>query len=165
MHLFSTIISSTASNVVLASYEDFAIKAKGLTDALLTFKFNPTDDNLKNVQFAWRDTRRPWEQTESFLFGPVDTQGIDPAMDSWPVNRTDLDAVLNSNNKLDVPFVTALADTLHGFHTVEYLIFGGNNDKKAADITEREMEYLVSATSLLHTHINSLADAWRPTRR
>jgi putative iron-regulated protein len=83
-------------------------------------------------------------------------------MDSWPVNRTDLDAVLNSNNKLDIPFVTALDDTLHGFHTVEYLIFGGDNNKKATDITPREMEYLVSATSLLHTHINQLANAWRP---
>ena len=159
----SEIISSTANKVVLASYEDFANNAQKLTDALLTFQFTPTDDNLRNVQFAWRDTRRPWEQTESFLFGPVDTQGIDPAMDSWPVNRTDLDAVLSSGNKLDVPFVSALDDTLHGFHTVEYLIFGANNDKKAADITPRETEYLVSATSLLHTHIDSLANAWRPS--
>ena len=47
-----------------------------------------------------------------FLFGPVDSQGIDPAMDSWPVNRTDLDAVLNGSNTLDIPFVTALDDTL-----------------------------------------------------
>lgn len=84
-------------------------------------------------------------------------------MDSWPVNRTDLDAVLNGNDTLDVPFVTALDDTLHGFHTVEYLIFGGDNNKKAVDITPREMEYLVSTASLLDTHINTLADAWRPT--
>ena len=159
----SSIISSTATNVVLASYEDFSANAKKLTDALLAFKFSPTATKLQEVQFAWRDTRRPWEQTESFLFGPVDTQGIDPAMDSWPVNRTDLDAVLNSGNTLDVPFVTALDDTLHGFHTVEYLIFGGDNNKKAADITPREMEYLLSATSLLHTHIDSLANAWRPS--
>lgn len=159
----SSIISSTATNVVLASYEDFAVKSKILTDSLLAFRFNPTDENLKAVQFSWRDTRRPWEQSEAFLFGPVDTQGIDPAMDSWPVNRIDLDAVLNSNNTLDVPFVTSLADELHGFHTVEYIVFGANNDKKAADITEREMEYLVSAAALLHTHINQLADAWRPT--
>ncbi len=159
----SDIISSTANNVILASYEDFAVKAKGLSEALATFKSASTDKNLQKVQFAWRDTRRPWEQTEAFLFGPVDSQGIDPAMDSWPVNRTDLDAVLNGSNTLDIPFVTALDDTLHGFHTVEYLIFGGDNDKKAADITPREMEYLVSTASLLDTHINTLADAWKPT--
>ncbi|MCF6205184.1 MAG: hypothetical protein L3J59_16225, partial [Methylococcaceae bacterium] len=91
----SSIISSTATNVVLASYEDFAEKAKGLSDALSAFNSNPTDKTLRKTQNAWRDTRRPWEQTEAFLFGPVDTQGIDPAMDSWPVNRVDLDAVLS----------------------------------------------------------------------
>ncbi|MEE9336936.1 MAG: imelysin family protein [Methylococcaceae bacterium] len=159
----SSIISSTATHVVLASYEDFATEAQGLADTLDTFKAAPTDDNLQKVQFAWRDTRRPWEQTESFLFGPVDTQGIDPAVDSWPVNRTDLEAVLNSSNALTLDFVAALDDTLHGFHTVEYVIFGADNDKKAADITEREMEYLTSSASLLHDQVNKLANAWRPT--
>ncbi len=159
----SDIISSTATNVVLASYEDFAVEAQGLSDALMKFQSAPTDDNLQKVQFAWRDTRRPWEQTEAFLFGPVDTQGLDPALDSWPVNRTDLDAVLGSNDTLDIPFVSALDDTLHGFHTIEYLIFGAENNKTAADLTTRETEYLVSTTSLLHTHIDTLANAWRPS--
>ena len=159
----SDIISSTANKVVLASYEDFAVKAQGLTEALKKFQVTPTDDNLQKVQFSWRDTRRPWEQTEAFLFGPVDTQGLDPALDSWPVNRTDLDAVLGSNEALDIPFVSALDDTLHGFHTIEYLIFGAENNKTAADLTTRETEYLVSTTSLLHTHVNTLANAWRPS--
>lgn len=158
------IISSIASNVILASYEDFAIEAQGLAEDLSTFKASPTDANLKKVQFSWRDTRRPWEQSEAYLFGPVDTQKIDPAMDSWPVDRIDLDGVLKSNNKLDVPFVKALADTLHGFHTVEYLVFGPDNNKKAADVTARESEYLVSSAALLHSHINQLAEAWRPAK-
>lgn len=157
------IISSTATNVILASYEDFAEEAQGLADALKEFQSSPTDENLQVVQFAWRDTRRPWEQTEAYLFGPVDTQGIDPAVDSWPVNRTDLDAVLATSDTLDVPFVTALDDTLKGFHTVEYLIFGAANDKKAADLTPRETEYLISSAALLHTHIDTLADAWMPS--
>lgn len=159
----SNIISSISSNVILATYEDFALQAKNLTDALLKFQFTPTDENLHKVQFAWRDTRKPWEQAEAFLFGPVDTQGLDPALDSWPVNRTDLDAVLNTNNALDVPFVTGLNDTLHGFHTIEYLIFGETNNKTAASMTAREIEYLVSVTSLLHTHVDTLANTWRTT--
>ncbi len=157
----STIISSIATNVILGTYEDFSVKAKALTNALLKFQFTPTDENLRKVQFAWRDTRSPWEQAESFLFGPVDTKGLDPALDSWPVNRTDLDAVLNTSNKLDVPFVSGLNDTLHGFHTIEYLIFGEANNKTAATMTAREVEYLVSVTSLLHTHVDALANAWQ----
>jgi uncharacterized iron-regulated protein len=52
---------------------------------------------------------------------------------------------------------------LHGFHTIEYLIFGPAANKTSADFTTRELEYLVSTTSLLHTHVNALADAWRPS--
>lgn len=159
----SSIISSTGANVILNSYEDFADKARLLNDAMLNFKFTPTDDNLRTLQFAWRDTRRPWEQTEAYLFGPVDTQGIDPAIDSWPVNRIDLDSVLNSSATLDVPTVNALEETTKGFHTIEYLIFGPASTKTTADFTERELEYLISSTTLLHSNINALADAWRPT--
>lgn len=159
----SSIISSTGANVILNSYEDFADKARLLNDAMLNFKFTQTDDNLRTLQFAWRDSRQPWEQTEAYLFGPVDTQGIDPAIDSWPVNRIDLDSVLNSGATLDVPTVDGLEETTKGFHTIEYLIFGPTSTKTAADFTERELEYLISSTTLLHSEINKLADAWRPT--
>ncbi len=157
----SEILSSIANNVILASYEDFADKAEIMERALSDFKATPTDENLELLQFSWRDTRRPWEQTEAYLFGPVDTKGIDPAVDSWPVNRVDLEAVLSSDNVLDVSFVIGLSDELQGFHTVEYLIFGADNDIKAADITERDKEYLASSAALLDKHINTLADAWR----
>ncbi len=157
----SAIISSTASTVILANYEDLAGKAAVLSDALATFSFTPNDDNLNDVKFAWRDARRAWEQTEAFLFGPVDTAGLDPALDSWPVNRIDLDAVLSSGNSLTIPFVEALDDTLIGFHTIEYLIFGENNNKKAADLTSKEREYLIATTLLLQTHADALANGWR----
>lgn len=159
----SDIISHTTANVILATYEDLADKSRTLLDELGAFQFNRTDAKLQRVQFAWRDARRSWEQTESFLFGPVDTQGLDPALDSWPVNRTDLDAVLNSGNTLSLDFVKALDDTLHGFHTIEYLIFGEANNKRAANFTARETEYLAATTGILNEHAQILANAWRPT--
>ncbi len=158
------ILSSIGTNVVLASYDDLATKAQGLVDRLVEFQSSSTDENLRKVQFAWRDARRPWEQTESFLFGPVDSQGLDPSLDSWPVNRTDLDNVLNSDKTLDVPTVEALEDTSKGFHTIEYLIFGEANNETAAGITARESEYLVSATTVFHQDADELADAWRPAK-
>ena len=54
---------------------------------------------------AWVAARVPWEQSEGFLFGPVDTFGYDPAMDSWPVNRTDLDAVLASGQAFTPEYI------------------------------------------------------------
>lgn len=155
------IIASVGNHVIVPTYQDLALKTTKMVEALEQLKTSPTDNNLQAMRFAWRDARRAWEQTETFLFGPVDTQGLDPALDSWPVNRADLDAVLNSGRALDLAFVTALDDTLHGFHTIEYLIFGANNNKSASMFTAREMEYLVSTTQLLHTHAQALFDAWQ----
>lgn len=154
------IIESIGHNVILATYQDLANNTEKLVASLDQLKFSPSEENLQSMRFAWRDSRRAWEQTEAFLFGPVDTQGLDPALDSWPVNKADLDAVLNSGNTLNLDFVTALDDTLHGFHTIEYLIFGNNNDKPLSSFTLEEADYLVSTTTLLNTHAQQLADAW-----
>jgi|GEM_PF-128070 len=159
----SAIISGTAYNVILATYEELATRASVLANAAAALQFDSSDSNLLTAQNAWRDARNPWEQSEGFLFGPVDTQGLDPALDSWPVNRTDLDAVLSSGNSLTVEFVSALDDTLHGFHTIEYLLFGAANDKTASQLTSREKEYLAASTTLFKNHAEALANAWRST--
>ena len=36
---------------------------------------------------AWITAREPWEESEAFLFGPVDELGLDPNMDSWPLDQ------------------------------------------------------------------------------
>ena len=38
----------------------------------------------------------PWEQSEAFLFGPVDILGLDPNMDSWPLDQVAIVNILNS---------------------------------------------------------------------
>ena len=119
-----------------------------------------TQANLGQAQAAWKATRRPWEQSEAFLFGPVDTQGLDPALDSWPVNRVDLDGVLASNQTLTEASIDALEDTLKGFHTIEYLLFRDGDQRKAADITPRELEYLVATTGNLKAKTAQLRSAW-----
>ncbi len=63
------------------------------------------------------------ESSEAFLFGPVDSLGIDPMLDTWPLNKLDLDNVLNSNRAITVDFVRALGTNVQGFHTIEYLLF------------------------------------------
>ncbi len=104
----------------------------------------------------------PWEQSEGFLFGPVDTEGIDPSIDSWPVNVADLDAVLASGDPLTKESIDALEGTLKGFHTIEYLLFGTDGGKTAAELTPRELEYLDAVTQSLVGAVSRLREAWDP---
>ena len=92
-----TTLNDFANKVVLATYTALDNKAGELLATVKALEADTSQANLEQAQAAWKAARRPWEQSEAFLFGPVDTQGLDPALDSWPVNRVDLDAVLTTS--------------------------------------------------------------------
>ena len=156
----STTLDDFANKVVLATYTDLDNKAGELLSAVQALGAATNQAHLELAQGAWKATRKPWEQSEAFLFGPVDTQGLDPALDSWPVNRVDLDGVLASKQALTEASIDALEDTLKGFHTIEYLLFRDGDQRKAADITPRELEYLVATTENLKAKTAQLRSAW-----
>ena len=159
----SPILNDFANTIVLATYTDLDNKAGELLGAVQALSAATNQAHLELAQTAWKATRIPWEQSEAFLFGPVDTQGLDPALDSWPVNRVDLDGVLGSEQALTEASIDALEDTLKGFHTIEYLLFREGNQRKAEDITPRELEYLVATTENLKAKTAQLANAWAPS--
>jgi putative iron-regulated protein len=158
----SALLADVPSKVIFPTYVDLETRAGALHAAVVTLDGATTDDNLTAAQEAWRATRRPWEQSEGFLFGPVETQGIDPGIDSWPVNVADLDAVLASSAVLTKAYIDGLDGTLKGFHTIEYLLFGAGNGKTAADLTSREREYLLAVTESLQGSVSQLRQAWDP---
>jgi putative iron-regulated protein len=156
------LLADVPSQVIFPTYVDLEAQAEALNVAVVALGADLTDPNLEAARDAWRETRVPWEQSEGFLFGPVDTEGIDPSIDSWPVNVADLNAVLASGDPLTKESIDALEGTLKGFHTIEYLLFGVGGTKVAADFTERELEYLDAVTQSLVGAVNRLREAWDP---
>ncbi len=121
---------------------------------------------LPAVQHAWRDARVPWEQSEAFLFGPVDTDEHDPFLDTWPLNVTDLEAIIASS--ADIATVE-LADDVQGFHALEYLLFqdmNGNTDPaaivNALHTDERRRAYARRVVEEFVSHTQALRDSWDP---
>lgn len=157
---YKTNLTEISNDVITQTYLDLANKVNVMVAAMNTLQANQTIQNLDAARQAWRDSRRPWEQSEGFLFGPVDVQGIDPAIDSWPVNQVDLQAVLNSSDALTQAYVDALDGTLKGFHTVEYLLWGGNGNKQFSDFTSREFEYLLACSQSMKGSTDQLYDNW-----
>lgn len=160
---YSPVLTNTGENVILKTYEELDIKAAQLQAATDLLEADPTEVNLAAAKQAWIETRSPWEQSEGFLFGPVDQEGLDPSLDSWPVNVTDLNNVLASNNELTIDFLAQQEGTLKGFHTVEFLLWGSNSNKTVADFTTREFEYLAAASGALAEDASTLYDLWKPS--
>lgn len=159
-------IENISSNVVVATYKDLAAKGEALYQAAEKFKNSRTGANLDAAKQAWRSARQPWEQSEGFLFGPVDDKGIDPAIDSWPVNVVDMDQLLNDTD--NVPNITAeivdkQIDEAKGFHLIEYLLWGLEGNKQLNDFTDREVEYVAAACENLRDKTAELYNAWIPS--
>lgn len=157
---YSEHISNGTNNVIIKTYANLNTAAGVLETALATLQTIQTVQNLESSRQAWRDARKPWEQSEGFLFGPVDQQGLDPAMDSWPVNVIDLNGVLTNGTALTKTYIDGLDGTLKGFHTMEYLLWGTNGDKQIGDFTAREFEYLSTCAQSLKGVTNQLHNAW-----
>lgn len=157
---FNEELQNIGNNVIVKTYEDLKDKAALLQQATLQLEVVPNASNLSIAKNAWVAARSPWEQSEGFLFGPVDQQGIDPSIDSWPVNVIDLNNVLNSPNPLTETYLANQEGYLKGFHTIEFLLWGANGNKQVGDFTTREFEYLKSCAANLATDTNKLYKLW-----
>ncbi len=158
---FSTILQDYSQKVVIATYADLATKAATLNERASAFNANPSDAAISAAATAWIAAREPWEASEAFLFGPAEFLNLDPALDSWPVDRQQLQNVLNSDLDLTPDAIAeGLGPALRGFHTAEFLLFRDGQVRPTADLTEREREYLVAVTKVLSDDAQALLDGW-----
>ena len=155
----SNIINTYVDVVVLQTYKDMKDEAWKLYEAVeaLNEENGWNTANITAACAAWRATRVPWEQSESFLFGPAELQNLDPLLDSWPLDKNGIDAVLNGGNFNP----DALGATVRGFHTVEYLLFEDGQPRSAgALLGEDHLEYLMVVTEVLRDDCIKLWSSW-----
>ena len=124
------IINNYVDDVVLPTYKSLKEKNAALYTAVLAFKNNPSNENFEAAGAAWLNAREPWEKSEAFLFGPVDAEGLDPNMDSWPLDQVAIVNTLKSGNFDDLNWgegddddTVEAAQNVRGFHTLEFLLF------------------------------------------
>jgi uncharacterized iron-regulated protein len=154
-------LNGYSDNVIIATYADMETKTAALQTACENFSNNPTQDNLNAAANAWYAARIPWETSEAFLFGPVSFLSIDPSMDSWPVDESQLESVLSSNFDLNPDFVrNGLGYSLRGFHTLEYFLFANGAFRDFSTITVRGRLYMTSVATVLAEDAANVHDQW-----
>ncbi|MGB3291614.1 MAG: imelysin family protein [Phormidesmis sp.] len=155
-----TVISEFTHKVVVPKYEQYASYTATLAQAIDAFAANPTEATLNAARDAWTKARISWEQTETFAFGPAGSLGFDGAMDSWPVNQTDIEKILASDEPLTEEGVAQLQDTERGMHSIEYILFGTDASKQVSEFTARERQYLPALGQDLNTSADALLASW-----
>ena len=159
----SEVVQNVAQNVILQTYVDFDRDAMDLKSKIQTLSQNRTQENLEAAQHAWKQARWSYEVSEGFLFGPIDSLGIDPMIDSWPLALTEMKQILASNMDLTADNIRGLNTEVQGFHAIEYILFGEGivtNTRSVTTITEREFAYLAAVGQILTEQTNLLVYAW-----
>lgn len=175
------ILVTYVNDVVLPTYKELMEKNTALYETAKTFATAPSDENFQKCCNAWLEARTPWETSEAFLFGPVDALGLDPNMDSWPLDQEAIVNILNSgefDNMIwgdgDDDETVEAKQGVRGFHTMEFLIFkdgqtrtingGTSTDAANLDYTTANAQswgnYMVQVGKLLQQDATELYNAW-----
>ena len=157
----AALLDHAANGVIVGTYRDLDQKAAALQAAVAALAAAPTPAALAAARQAYRDARAPWEATEAFAFGPVSTLGLDAVIDTWPLNRVDLTALLASTDPLSPASLRPRDGGLQGFHPIEFLLFGNTANKALSSFTAREFLFLTSSAQNLKLATGQLLQAWQ----
>ena len=153
------VLSNTMDMVVMPTYKNLRQAATKMYEACLALQKAPTAETLEVARKEWRAARVHWEQSEAFLYGPTNDQGLDPALDEWPVDVEGMNKIIENSEPITPKVISAQNET-RGFHLVEYLLWGVKSDKKATDFTPRELEYLAAAALDIKQNAEMLVTNW-----
>lgn len=159
------------NNTVLPTYKSMADAAIKLHDYCLTIQSKHaagtlTTADVKAAADAWKESRKSWELSEAFLFGPAADYDIDPHIDSWPLDKNAMDDLLaDIRAGKEYTVDNNLGYGLLGFHSVEYMLFELSSDENTSNIhslnyTPEELKYLVLVTEDLRNQCVLLESSW-----
>ncbi|MBQ5460561.1 MAG: imelysin [Bacteroidaceae bacterium] len=135
------------NNVIYPIYSSLANQTSVLFEQLVDAKkkyragsLNQSD--IDKICATFINARSAWEQSESFLYGAATDWGIDPHIDTWPLDRVALAKQLSSSEiveELDdldeggIDNARALVGEQQlGFHGIEFIIFRNGKNRTLA---------------------------------
>ena len=181
------VIADYTDKTVIPTYTGMADAAMQLHSLCIDIRSKKADGTLTTADVeaageAWKLARDYWEKSEAWLFGPAGDYNIDPHIDSWPLDKTGMDALLNNPAQMaqmddeGVYVGNYLGYALQGFHAIEYLLFeltntnaNGNataNSESVAhnlNYTPEELNYLVGLAADLRNQCILLEACWAGT--
>ncbi|MBQ7062814.1 MAG: peptidase M75 [Bacteroidales bacterium] len=164
----AAIAAQFVDHTVAPTYTALAAAAEELADQLQTLKANPTQSALQSACDKFLEARAWWEMSEAFLFGAAGHFGIDPHIDSWPLNEDAFNTLMNSPAMIealdaedgDVTAGERLGNALLGFHGIEYILFKNGSAKNVSDITANEWIYAAAVAGDLRNRCYQLEVGW-----
>ena len=137
-------------NVVYSTYKSLADETQNLYELLSAASKKGvnalTDNDINAICTKFLAARTYWEQSEAFLYGPATTFGIDPHIDTWPLDAEALAVALSNTAQMEmlegedgIAYAGAkLGAELLGFHGIEFILFREGKNRTAAALQANE---------------------------
>ena len=162
------IVKQYLNHTVYPTYAQLAEKTDALVGNLEALKDNKTQANVNAATATFLEARHWWEMSEAFLFGAASDFGIDPHIDSWPLDEDAFNNLMASPSMIamlatDEDGTVAgeqLGNALLGFHGIEYILFRNGEPRNVADINDDMMTYVVAVSRDLRNRCFQLEVSW-----
>ena len=162
------IVKQYLNHTVYPTYANLANETDKLVENLEALKANMTQANVNTAAATFLNARAWWEKSEAFLFGAANDFGIDPHIDSWPLDEDAFNNLMASPNMIaalaiDEDGMVAgeqLGNALLGFHGIEYILFRDGQPRNVADITDDMMTFIVAVSRDLRNRCFQLEVSW-----
>ena len=175
--------------VVYSTYKSLADETQDLYELLAAAAKKGvnslTDSDINKICTKFLSARTYWEQSEAFLYGPATTFGIDPHIDTWPLDVEALAVSLSNAAQVKmlegedgIAYAGAkLGAELLGFHGIEFILFRDGKNRTAAALKgketheafsglsvtgEQELIYATAVAGDLRDNCYRLYAAWNP---
>lgn len=173
--ILQSVITDYVDCTIIPTYRGMADASIELHKACLDMRNagtgNVTTEMVQTAGNAWIKARRYWELSEAWLYGAAGDYNIDPHIDSWPLDKTAMDNLLNNPAQMaqmdpDGYYVgNMLGYGLLGFHAIEYMLFeldasGTESLPHHVNYTEPELNYLAAVAGDLRNQCIRLEASW-----
>ena len=162
------IVKQYLNQTVYPTYGKLAEEAQNLVDNLEALKENKTQANLNQATVSFLEARKWWEMSEAFLFGAASDFGIDPHIDSWPLDEDAFNNLMASSNMIEMlagdedgtVAGEQLGNALLGFHGIEYILFREGQPRDVNEVNDDMMTYVVAVSRDLRNRCFQLEVSW-----
>ncbi len=119
-----------------------------------------TQDEIDAACTVFLQARANYETSEAFLFGAATDFGIDPHIDTWPLDLDMLRTALTNESQINAMASESgdeyagvnLGPALLGFHGIEYILFRNGQNRTAASLNgpDTELNNLTAREELIY---------------
>ena len=158
------IVHQYVPQVVYATYGDLAKESNELYELLSAASrkgvASLTQGELDAICAKFLQARQSWEESEAFLYGAATDFGIDPHIDTWPLDVEALATSLSNAEQVaalegedGIAYAAAkLGQELLGFHGIEFILFRDGANRKVEKLRSNEDHVAFAGKTVTGAH-------------